>query len=106
MRSQIKKYVFPFDNPVFWIISVLFIVITSFVSGSYPALYLSSFRPVKVLKGTFRAGKSAAVPRRIMVAHSVYCFNHFNNRDNRCISPGTACTKPPDWLRQERFDPL
>ncbi len=63
-----KNVNFPFDNPVFWIISVLFIVITSFVSGSYPALYLSSFRPVKVLKGTFLAGKSAAIPRRIMVA--------------------------------------
>lgn len=63
-----KRVHFPFDNPVFWIMSVLFIVITAFVSGSYPALYLSSFRPVKVLKGTFRAAKSAAIPRRIMVA--------------------------------------
>ena len=63
-----KSVSFPFDNALFWIISVLFIVITALVSGSYPALYLSSFRPVKVLKGTFRAGKSAAIPRRIMVA--------------------------------------
>ena len=63
-----KKVSFPFDIPLFWIISSLFIIITAFISGSYPALYLSSFKPVKVLKGTFRAGKSAAVPRRIMVA--------------------------------------
>jgi putative ABC transport system permease protein len=63
-----KKVSFPFDIPLFWIISSLFIVITAFISGSYPALYLSSFKPVKVLKGTFRAGKSAAIPRRIMVA--------------------------------------
>ena len=63
-----KKVSFPFDIPLFWIISGLFIIITAFISGSYPALYLSSFKPVKVLKGSFRAGKSAAVPRRIMVA--------------------------------------
>ncbi len=63
-----KKIDFPFDNPAFWIISILFIVITALVSGSYPAMYFSSFGPVKVLKGTFRAGKSAAIPRRIMVA--------------------------------------
>jgi ABC-type antimicrobial peptide transport system permease subunit len=63
-----KKVNFPFDVPLFWIIASLFIIITAFISGSYPALYLSSFQPVKVLKGTFRAGKSAAVPRRIMVA--------------------------------------
>ncbi|HLG38203.1 MAG TPA: ABC transporter permease [Chitinophagaceae bacterium] len=63
-----KKVSFPFYNPVFWIISILFILITAFASGSYPALYLSSFRPVKVLKGAFRSGKSAAIPRRVMVA--------------------------------------
>lgn len=63
-----KKVNFPFDVPAFWIISALFIIITAFISGSYPALYLSSFKPVKVLKGSFRAGRSAAAPRRIMVA--------------------------------------
>jgi ABC-type antimicrobial peptide transport system permease subunit len=63
-----KEVSFPFDVLVFWIIAGLFIIITAFISGSYPALYLSSFKPVKVLKGRFRAGKSAAVPRRIMVA--------------------------------------
>jgi ABC-type antimicrobial peptide transport system permease subunit len=61
-----KNISFSFSNPVFWSISTLFILITAFVSGSYPALYLSAFRPVKVLKGTFRTGGSAAVPRRVM----------------------------------------
>ena len=45
----------------------MFILFTSFISGSYPALYLSSFQPVKVLKGTFRTGKFSATPRKVLV---------------------------------------
>jgi hypothetical protein len=44
------------SNPWFWVTSVVFTFITGLLAGSYPALYLSSFRPVKVLKGTFRSG--------------------------------------------------
>jgi ABC-type antimicrobial peptide transport system permease subunit len=40
---------------------------TGLVAGSYPALYLSSFNPIKVLKGTFLPGKKAATPRRVLV---------------------------------------
>ncbi|MCF6404344.1 ABC transporter permease [Chitinophaga filiformis] len=61
-----KKMIFPFSNTVFWLISVLFIMITAIVAGSYPAFYLSSFQPLKVLKGPFRAG-GGATPRRVMV---------------------------------------
>ncbi|HEU4861941.1 MAG TPA: ABC transporter permease, partial [Chitinophagaceae bacterium] len=62
-----KKIVFPWQNPFFWVFSLVFIFITGLLSGSYPAFYLSSFQPLKVLKGTFRVGKLASVPRKVLV---------------------------------------
>lgn len=62
-----KKIEVPWQNPVFWMAILLFVAITGLLSGSYPAFYLSSFQPLKVLKGTFRVGKFAAVPRRLLV---------------------------------------
>ena len=54
-------------HPYFWVISAVFIIFTALVAGSYPAFYLSSFRPVQVLKGTFKAGRFASLPRKALV---------------------------------------
>ncbi len=62
-----KQIVIPWTNIAFWICSIAFILATSLLAGAYPAIYLSSFKPVKVLKGTFRVGRFAATPRKILV---------------------------------------
>jgi ABC-type antimicrobial peptide transport system permease subunit len=62
-----KQLALRLSDPVFWIGLLIIILFTGFVAGSYPAFYLSSFNPVKVLKGTFAAGKKAILPRRVLV---------------------------------------
>ena len=62
-----KQMNMPFTDAFFWLVSIGFIIITALVAGSYPALYLSSFKPVKVLKGSFRVGRLAAIPRKALV---------------------------------------
>ncbi|MDQ4141576.1 MAG: ABC transporter permease, partial [Bacteroidota bacterium] len=62
-----KSMVILWNIPVFWLLMSGFIFLTGLISGSYPALYLSSFEPVKVLKGTFRTGRLAVLPRQVLV---------------------------------------
>jgi putative ABC transport system permease protein len=62
-----KQIAIPFTNLWFWLACLSFILFTGLLAGIYPALYLSSFQPVKVLKGAFRAGRMASLPRKVLV---------------------------------------
>ena len=62
-----KQIIFPSGKLVFWLIIAGFTLITGIIAGSYPAFYLSSFDAVKVLKGTLKAGRSATLPRKVLV---------------------------------------
>ena len=62
-----KQMTMPWGQPLFWIASLAFIFVTAIISGSYPALFLSSFKPIRALKGTFRLGRGAAIPRKALV---------------------------------------
>lgn len=63
----------PYGNPVFWCIMIGFVGFTGLLAGSRPAFYLSSFNPVKVLKGSIQVGKAAALPRKILVVLQFTC---------------------------------
>lgn len=67
-----KQVSIPWNKPAFWVLGLGFVGLTSLLAGSYPAFYLSSFQPVRALKGTgsssrFRVGRWAVLPRRALV---------------------------------------
>ena len=62
-----KHLSIPFANSTFWMISIGFALFTGFISGSYPAFYLSRFDPIKVLKGAFQGSRYNSIPRQILV---------------------------------------
>ncbi|MCC6460418.1 MAG: ABC transporter permease [Saprospiraceae bacterium] len=62
-----KQISIPWAHPVFISAVAGFALLTGLLAGSYPAFYLSSFKPLKVLKGTFRAGRFASLPRQVLV---------------------------------------
>lgn len=66
-RLTDKSLTIPWSSPYLWIFTLGFTLFTGIISGSYPAFYLSGFESVKVLKGAFKAGRFAAMPRKVLV---------------------------------------
>jgi putative ABC transport system permease protein len=62
-----KQMTIPWTNPWFWSMAISFVLLTGLLAGSYPAFYLSHFRPVQVLKGRIVTGRWASLPRRALV---------------------------------------
>jgi len=62
-----KQISVPASQPVFWFSLVALITITGFVAGSYPAIFLSSLNPVKVLKSSLKFSWGALFFRKALV---------------------------------------
>jgi putative ABC transport system permease protein len=62
-----KQLFIDYTNPYFWMASIGFILITGILAGSYPAFFLSNFKPVVVLKGSFKKVNALVTPRKILV---------------------------------------
>lgn len=62
-----KAIVVPWANAYFWLLCLIFIFITGLLAGSYPSFYLSSFQPIKVLKGISAVNRFAFTPRKVLV---------------------------------------
>jgi ABC-type antimicrobial peptide transport system permease subunit len=80
----------PWRNGLFWLVMTGYVLVTGLLAGSRPAFYLSSFQPVKVLKGTarfrtspgqgttpwakfMRIGRAATLPRKVLVVLQFTC---------------------------------
>lgn len=66
-RLTDKVLAIDFSSVKFWLTGIGFILFTGIIAGSYPAFFLSSFQPVKVLKGTFKAANALITPRKLLV---------------------------------------
>ncbi len=63
-----KQLDLPLTHPLYWMGGLGITLLAGILAGLYPAVYLSSFQPVRVLKGTVQTGKNISLPRKALVS--------------------------------------
>lgn len=92
----LKEITFPFFELSFWGISISLLILTAVVSSFYPSMYLSRFRPVKVLKGITTSNKGEVAVRKglivvqfaissILIIGTITVISQINHAKNRPI---------------------
>lgn len=62
-----KQMVLPLSEPLFWLGITGLLAVTGLLAGSYPALFLSSLNPVRILKGALKFDSSSVWVRQGLV---------------------------------------
>jgi ABC-type antimicrobial peptide transport system permease subunit len=86
----------PYGNVWAWVAAIGVTVFTGMVAGSYPALFLSSFKPVTVLKGQLVTSGTTVKPRKVLVViqftfaiclilSSIFIYKQINYIKNRPV---------------------
>ena len=90
-----RHLAFPlFTNACAFISVIAGTIVIGVLSGLYPAGYLSSFQPVKVLKGSVQTGKNKGTLRNILGSSSIFKRYLFNDRNHLCCKAIELYAKP------------
>jgi putative ABC transport system permease protein len=68
-----KQLVINYNSIYSWVAIIGFILFTGILAGSYPAFFLSAFKPIAVLKGTFKKINASVTPRKVLVVLQFTC---------------------------------
>lgn len=114
-----KSLFVAYDSATLWLGITAFILFTGLLAGSYPAFFLSAFRPVKVLKGAFDRKQSVLSPRKLLVVFqftiaivlivsTIIIYNqitYVQQRDNG-YAQANLVEHPLNGDLKKNFDPL